>query len=48
MPDVQILETIEINLIHYNTLIASKAARCYIAGRGKGLVDFGLRRAPWP
>ena len=45
LPDVQILETIVINLIHYNTLIASKAARCYIAGRGKGLVDFGLRRA---
>ncbi|MFN3471657.1 MAG: nicotinate phosphoribosyltransferase [Aquificaceae bacterium] len=45
LPDVQILETIVINLIHYNTLIASKSARCYIAAKGKALVDFGLRRA---
>ncbi|MFN3976178.1 MAG: nicotinate phosphoribosyltransferase [Aquificaceae bacterium] len=45
LPDVQILETIVINLIHYNTLVASKSARCYIAAKGKALVDFGLRRA---
>ncbi|MFN4319938.1 MAG: nicotinate phosphoribosyltransferase [Aquificaceae bacterium] len=45
LPDVQILETIVINLIHYNTLVASKSARYYIAAKGKALVDFGLRRA---
>ncbi|MDW8066411.1 MAG: nicotinate phosphoribosyltransferase [Aquificaceae bacterium] len=45
LPDVQILETLVINIIHYNTLLASKSARCYIASKGKTLVDFGLRRA---
>ncbi len=45
LPEVQILETLVINIVHYNTLIASKSARCYIASKGKALVDFGLRRA---
>ncbi|MFN3870092.1 MAG: nicotinate phosphoribosyltransferase [Aquificaceae bacterium] len=45
LPEVQILETLVINLIHYNTLLASKSARCYIASKGKSLIDFGLRRA---
>lgn len=45
LPDVQVLETLVINIIHYNTLVASKSARCYIASKGKVLVDFGLRRA---
>ncbi|MEN3027734.1 MAG: nicotinate phosphoribosyltransferase [Aquificaceae bacterium] len=45
LPEVQLLETLVINLIHYNVLLASKSARCYIASRGRTLVDFGLRRA---
>ncbi len=45
LPEVQILETLVINIVHYNTLIASKSARCYIASKGKAPVDFGLRRA---
>ncbi|MCS7196762.1 MAG: nicotinate phosphoribosyltransferase, partial [Aquificaceae bacterium] len=45
LPEVQLLETLVINLMHYNTLLASKSARCYIASRGRTLVDFGLRRA---
>ncbi len=45
LPEVQILETLVINIVHYNTLIASKSARCYLASKGKALVDFGLRRA---
>ncbi|RMH02479.1 MAG: nicotinate phosphoribosyltransferase [Aquificota bacterium] len=45
LPDVQILETLVINIVHYNTLVASKSARCYIASKGKTLIDFGLRRA---
>ncbi|MFN7064670.1 MAG: nicotinate phosphoribosyltransferase [Aquificaceae bacterium] len=45
LPHIQILETVVINVIHYNTLLASKAARCYIASKGKSLIDFGLRRA---
>jgi nicotinate phosphoribosyltransferase len=33
------------NIVHFQTLIASKAARCRIAAADRGLVDFGLRRA---
>jgi nicotinate phosphoribosyltransferase len=40
----QIVETRIINLLQFQTLIASKAARCSLAAPGKLLVDFGLRR----
>jgi len=45
LPDVQILETIVINTIHFQTVIASKAVRSYLVSRGASLVDFGFRRA---
>ena len=45
MPQAQLVESRLINLLHYQTLIASKAARCVLAAPGKLLVDFGLRRA---
>ncbi len=45
MPQAQLLETRLINLLHFQTLIASKAARMVVAAPGKLLVDFGLRRA---
>jgi nicotinate phosphoribosyltransferase len=45
LPEAQLVETRLINLIHFQTLIASKAARCVLAAPGKMLVDFGLRRA---
>ena len=45
LPVAQLVETRLMNLLHYQTLIASKAARMMIAGRGKTLVDFGFRRA---
>lgn len=45
LPEAQILETLVINTIHFQTLIASKAARSRLACGGKPLVDFGLRRA---
>jgi nicotinate phosphoribosyltransferase len=46
LPEAQFVETRLINLLHFETLIASKAARCVLAaGPGKLLVDFGLRRA---
>jgi nicotinate phosphoribosyltransferase len=45
LPEAQLVETRLINLIHFSTLIASKAARCVMAAPGKTLVDFGLRRA---
>ena len=41
----QILETILLNLINFQTLIATKAARICIATRGEPVLEFGLRRA---
>ena len=45
MPQAQLAETRVMNLLHFQTLIASKAARIVLAAPGKVLVDFGLRRA---
>jgi nicotinate phosphoribosyltransferase len=45
MPEAQLIETRVINLLHYQTLVASKAARSVLAAPGRLLVDFGLRRA---
>lgn len=45
MPQAQIVETRVINLLHFQTVIASKAVRCVLAAPDKMLVDFGLRRA---
>jgi nicotinate phosphoribosyltransferase len=45
MPEAQLLETRLLNLVHFETLIASKAAHVRRAAPGKRLIDFGLRRA---
>jgi len=46
IPLAQFVETRAINLLHFETLIATKAARCVLAADRKALlVDFGLRRA---
>jgi nicotinate phosphoribosyltransferase len=45
LPEAQVIETRLINLLHFQTLIASKAVRSALAAPGKNLVDFGLRRA---
>jgi nicotinate phosphoribosyltransferase len=45
LPQAQLVETRLINLLHFESLIASKAARCVLAAGGRILVDFGLRRA---
>ena len=45
LPQAQLLESRLINLLHFQTLIASKAARSVLAAPDKLLVDFGLRRA---
>lgn len=43
--DAQIIETLLLNLLNYQSLIATKAARMrYVAGKRK-LIDFGLRRS---
>jgi len=41
----QLIETRLINLLHYQTLVATKAARCVLAAQRVPVVDFGLRRA---
>lgn len=41
----QIVETAVINLLQFQTMIASKAVRSVIAAGGRRLFDFGLRRA---
>lgn len=43
--EAQLIETWVINLLHYQTLVASKAARMVLSAAGTPLIDFGLRRA---
>ena len=45
MAEAQLVESRLMNLLHYATTVASKAARCVLAASGKPLIDFGLRRA---
>jgi nicotinate phosphoribosyltransferase len=45
LPQAQLVETRLINILHFQTLIASKAARMVLAAPGKALSDFGLRTA---
>ncbi len=45
LPEAQYVETRLVNLLHFQTLIASKAARMVLAAKGRALIDFGLRRA---
>ena len=45
LPVAQILETFVMNIVHLETVLASKAARIYAVAGGKTLVDFGMRRA---
>jgi nicotinate phosphoribosyltransferase len=41
----QLVETPLLTIINYQTLIATKAARVVQAARGRGVLEFGLRRA---
>ncbi|HEX6242358.1 MAG TPA: nicotinate phosphoribosyltransferase [Polyangiales bacterium] len=43
--EAQLLETTLLNLINFQTLIATKAARVCEAAAGKEVLEFGLRRA---
>lgn len=43
--EAQFIESRVMNLLHYQTLVASKAVRAVIAAPGKRLIDFGMRRA---
>ncbi len=44
--EAQLVETAVINFCHYQTLVASKAARSVLAAEGRSVVEFGLRRTP--
>jgi len=45
LPEAQLLETRILNLVHFQTVIASKAARLCLSAGSRCLIDFGLRRA---
>ncbi len=45
LPIAQLVETRIVNILHFQSLIASKAARMVLHAGGRLLVDFGLRRA---
>lgn len=42
--ETQMIETVVLNAIHLQTLIASKAARSVIVAEGRSVMDFSLRR----
>lgn len=45
LPQAQLVESRLINLVHFQTVVASTAARMVLAAPEKTLVDFGFRRA---
>lgn len=44
--ETQLLETLILNILNYQSLVATKASRMRVAAGDRKLVDFGLRRAP--
>jgi nicotinate phosphoribosyltransferase len=46
--EAQIVETYLLSLITFQSMIASKAARCVTAAQGRDVVEFGTRRAHGP
>jgi len=44
--EAQLVETLLLNLINYQSLVATKASRMRLAAGNRVLSDFGLRRAP--
>jgi nicotinate phosphoribosyltransferase len=44
----QLLETALLNMLNFQTLIATKAARICLAAKGQRVIEFGLRRAHGP
>lgn len=45
IPQAQLVESRLINLVNFQTMVATKAARSVLVAPGKQLVEFGLRRA---
>ncbi|MFH1349887.1 MAG: nicotinate phosphoribosyltransferase [Pseudomonadota bacterium] len=48
LPEAQLIETTLLNIVNFQTLIATKAARVCWAAHEDPVVDFGLRRAHGP
>ena len=48
LPEAQLIETTLLNVMNFQTLVATKAARLRWAAQGDPVVDFGLRRAHGP
>lgn len=44
--EAQLVETAVMNACHFQTVVATKAARSVMAARGRAVVEFGLRRTP--
>ena len=48
LPEAQLIESTVLNVMNFQTLIATKAARVCWAANGDPVIDFGLRRAHGP
>ncbi len=48
LAEAQFVETALLNIINFQTLVATKAARLTLAARGGQVIEFGLRRAQGP
>ncbi|WP_260291440.1 nicotinate phosphoribosyltransferase [Sedimenticola hydrogenitrophicus] len=44
LPEAQLIETLVLNQVHLQTVLASKAARVVAAAQGRPVIDFGARR----
>ena len=48
LPEAQLIETALLNILNFQTLVATKAARVCIAANDDPVIEFGVRRAQGP